>query len=79
MKQPLAYIHPDAKIANTVVIEPFVTIDKNVVIGEGTRIGRNGWDGANGQLNGWVDEVRMVAGYARTSNYSPATSEFPNS
>lgn len=47
--------------------------------GEGTRIGRNGWDGANGQFNGWVDEVRMVAGYARTSNYSPATSEFPNS
>ena len=39
MKQPLAYIHPDAKIAPTVVIEPFVTIDKNVVIGEGTRIG----------------------------------------
>ncbi len=41
MKQPLAYIHPDAKIAPNVVIEPFVTIDKNVVIGEGTRIGSN--------------------------------------
>lgn len=41
MKQPLAYIHPDAKIAPSVVIEPFVTIDKNVVIGEGTRIGSN--------------------------------------
>lgn len=41
MKQPLAYIHPDAKIASTVVIEPFVSIDKNVVIGEGTRIGSN--------------------------------------
>lgn len=41
MKQPLAYIHPDAKIAPTVVVEPFVTIDKNVVIGEGTRIGSN--------------------------------------
>jgi len=41
MKQPLAYIHPDAKIASTVVIEPFVTIDKNVVIGEGTQIGSN--------------------------------------
>ncbi len=39
MKQPLAYIHPDAKIANNVVIEPFVTIDKNVTIGEGTWIG----------------------------------------
>jgi UDP-N-acetylglucosamine acyltransferase len=41
MKQPLAYIHPDAKIAPSVVIEPFVTIDKNVEIGEGTRIGPN--------------------------------------
>lgn len=41
MKQPLAYVHPDAKIASSVVIEPFVTIDKNVVIGEGTRIGSN--------------------------------------
>lgn len=41
MKQPLAYIHPDAKIAATVVIDPFVTIDKNVEIGEGTWIGSN--------------------------------------
>jgi UDP-N-acetylglucosamine acyltransferase len=41
MKQPLAYIHPDAKIASTVVIDPFTTIDKNVIIGEGTRIGSN--------------------------------------
>jgi len=41
MRQPLAYVHPDAKIAPSVVIEPFVTIDKNVVIGEGTRIGSN--------------------------------------
>lgn len=41
MKQPLAYIHPEAKIAPNVVIEPFVTIDKNVVIGEGSRIGSN--------------------------------------
>jgi UDP-N-acetylglucosamine acyltransferase len=39
MKQPLAYVHPDAKVADNVVIEPFVTIDQDVVIGEGTRIG----------------------------------------
>lgn len=39
MKQPLAYVHPDAKIADNVVIEPFVSIDHDVVIGEGTRIG----------------------------------------
>ncbi|MCM1032325.1 MAG: acyl-ACP--UDP-N-acetylglucosamine O-acyltransferase [Odoribacter sp.] len=38
MRQPLAYIHPAAKIAPGVVIDPFVTIDANVEIGEGTRI-----------------------------------------
>ena len=38
MKQPLAYVHPEAQIADNVVIEPFVTIDKNVVIEEGTRM-----------------------------------------
>lgn len=41
MIQPLAYIHPQAKIAENVVIEPFVTIHKNVEIGEGTWIGSN--------------------------------------
>ena len=41
MKQPLAYIHPGAKLAPSVVIDPFVTIDNNVEIGEGTRIGSN--------------------------------------
>ncbi len=39
MKQPLAYVHPDAKVAENVVIEPFVSIDRDVVIGEGTHIG----------------------------------------
>ena len=39
MKQPLAYVHPDAKVAENVVIDPFVTIDQDVEIGEGTRIG----------------------------------------
>lgn len=41
MRQPLAYIHPDANVADNVVIEPFTTIDKNVTIGEGTWIGSN--------------------------------------
>ena len=41
MKQPLAYIHPAAKIAPSVVIDPFVTIDANVEIGEGTHISSN--------------------------------------
>ncbi|GAB3535466.1 acyl-ACP--UDP-N-acetylglucosamine O-acyltransferase [Pontibacter brevis] len=41
MNQPLAYIHPEAKIAQNVVVEPFSTIYKNVEIGEGTWIGPN--------------------------------------
>ncbi len=41
MNQPLAFVHPQAIIANNVVIEPFVTINKNVEIGEGTWIGPN--------------------------------------
>ncbi|MCK5840517.1 MAG: acyl-ACP--UDP-N-acetylglucosamine O-acyltransferase, partial [Bacteroidales bacterium] len=35
----LAYVHPQAKVANTVVIEPFVNIEKNVTIGAGTWVG----------------------------------------
>ena len=41
MNQPLAYIHPGAKIAKNVVVEPFTTIHNNVQIGEGTWIGSN--------------------------------------
>ncbi len=41
MIQPLSYIHPEAKIAQNVVVEPFSTIHKDVVIGEGTWIGSN--------------------------------------
>jgi len=39
MNQPLAYVHPQAKLANNVVVEPFVNIEKNVVVEEGTWIG----------------------------------------
>ena len=41
MNPPLAYVHPGAKIAKNVVIEPFTTIHNNVEIGEGTWIGSN--------------------------------------
>ena len=41
MNQPLAYVHPQAKVAPNVVIEPFVNIEKNVVSEEGTWIGSN--------------------------------------
>lgn len=41
MNQPFSYIHPQAKIAKNVVVEPFVTIAANVEIGEGTIIESN--------------------------------------
>ena len=41
MIQPLAFVHPGAKIAQNVVIEPFSTISNNVEIGEGSWIGPN--------------------------------------
>ncbi|WP_017731819.1 acyl-ACP--UDP-N-acetylglucosamine O-acyltransferase [Nafulsella turpanensis] len=41
MNQPLAYIHPEARIAANVVVEPFTVIHKNVVIEEGSWIGSN--------------------------------------
>lgn len=39
MIQPLAYIHPEAKIAHNVVVEPFAMIHKDVEIAEGSWIG----------------------------------------
>ncbi len=41
MTQPLANIHPDAKIAESAIIEPFATIEANTVVGENTWIGPN--------------------------------------
>jgi UDP-N-acetylglucosamine acyltransferase len=38
MKSPLAQIHPNAKIAESAVIDAFVTIEEDVVIGEFTHI-----------------------------------------
>ncbi len=48
MNQPLANIHPDAKIAESAIIEPFATIAADVEIGEGVWVGPNAciWEGA---------------------------------
>ncbi len=48
MISPLANIHPDAKIADTAIIDPFVTISGDVVIDENTHIYPNAviFDGA---------------------------------
>lgn len=41
MIQPLAYIHPNAKIDKGVTVDPFAVIHGDVEIGEGTWIGSN--------------------------------------
>jgi UDP-N-acetylglucosamine acyltransferase len=41
MYNPLSHIHPGARIAKNVVVEPFTTIENNVTIGEGTWVGSN--------------------------------------
>jgi UDP-N-acetylglucosamine acyltransferase len=41
MIHPLTNIHPEAKIAENVIVEPFTTITKDVEIGEGSWIGSN--------------------------------------
>jgi len=41
MNQPLANIHPKAKIGKDVVIEPFATIQEDTVIGDNSNIGAN--------------------------------------
>ena len=35
---PLAFVHPDAKIGDDVIVEPFAYVDQNVEIGDGTLI-----------------------------------------
>lgn len=40
-QQPTAYIHPNAKIADSAIIEPFASVYGDVEIGEGTWIGPN--------------------------------------
>ncbi|MDE6574116.1 MAG: acyl-ACP--UDP-N-acetylglucosamine O-acyltransferase [Muribaculaceae bacterium] len=41
MRHQFSVIHPNARIADDVVVGPFTTIDDNVEIGAGTKIGSN--------------------------------------
>jgi UDP-N-acetylglucosamine acyltransferase len=45
---PLANVHPEAKIGNNVIIEPFATVHRDVSIDDGSWIGPGAviWDGA---------------------------------
>jgi hypothetical protein len=45
----------------------------------GTRIGRDGWNGSSGLFNGRLDEIRITPGIARyTSTFTPPTAPFPD-
>ena len=41
MIHPHTYIHPNAKLATNVKVDPFTVIHQDVEIGEGTWIGSN--------------------------------------
>jgi UDP-N-acetylglucosamine acyltransferase len=64
MSQPLAYIHPDAKVAKGVTIEPFATVHGDVEIGEGSWIGPNAviMDGARIGKNVKVFPGAVISG-----------------
>jgi UDP-N-acetylglucosamine acyltransferase len=64
MISPLAYIHPEAKIANNVTIEPFAMVHKDTVIGEGTWIGSHACilDGARIGKNCKIFQGAIISG-----------------
>jgi UDP-N-acetylglucosamine acyltransferase len=64
MISKLAFIHPDAKIGNNVVIEPFAYISGNVMIGDGTWVGPNStvMDGARIGMNCKIFPSAVVSG-----------------
>lgn len=63
-RQPLATIHPDARIAPGVVIEPFVYVAADVEIGEGTKLfpGAIVLDGARIGRNCRIHSGAVIAG-----------------
>jgi UDP-N-acetylglucosamine acyltransferase len=72
MSQLLANIHPEAKIAANVVIEPFATIQRNVEIGEGTWIGPGAviMEGARIGKNCKIFPGAVVAGVPQDLKFS---------
>jgi UDP-N-acetylglucosamine acyltransferase len=70
-KYPLTNIHPDAKIADNVVIEPFTSVYADVEIGEGTWIGPNVtiMDGARIGKNCQIFPGAVVSGIPQDLKY----------
>ncbi|BDD08975.1 acyl-[acyl-carrier-protein]--UDP-N-acetylglucosamine O-acyltransferase [Fulvitalea axinellae] len=64
MISELAQIHPDAKIASGVVIEPFAIVQADVVIGEGTWVGSHAviCDGARIGKNCKIHPGAVISG-----------------
>jgi UDP-N-acetylglucosamine acyltransferase len=64
MISKLAFIHPDARLGNEVIIEPFAYIAGNVIIGDGTWIGPNAtiMDGARIGKNCKIFPSSVVSG-----------------
>jgi len=64
MISPLAYIHPDARLGEGVVVEPFAYIAGDVVIGDGSWIGPGAvvLDGARMGKNCRIHTAAVIAG-----------------
>ena len=77
MLSPLAYIHPSARLAAGVTVEPFTTIAADVEIGEGTWIGPNvtimngARIGANCQVFQSLPRRTEMAGQGRKGRSAP--------
>ncbi|NTV84258.1 MAG: acyl-ACP--UDP-N-acetylglucosamine O-acyltransferase, partial [Bacteroidales bacterium] len=64
MNKSLSNVHPDARIGKGVVIEPFATIQGDVIIGDGTWIGPNAvvMDGARIGKNCQIHPCAIISG-----------------
>ena len=71
MNQPLAYIHPNARIADDVKIEAFAWIGEDVEIGAGTWIGPNAviMDGARIGKGNKIHQGSVIAALPQDFNF----------
>ena len=71
MSQSLAFVHPEARIAQNVIIEPYAVIYKDVEVGEGTWVGPNVtiMDGARIGKNCQVFPGAVISGVPQDLKY----------
>lgn len=72
MNRNLTNVHPEAKIGKNVIIEPFVTITRDVEIGDGTWIGPNAviMEGARIGKNCKIFPGAVIAGIPQDLKFS---------